>query len=47
MRRLTGHPEALASVMDGLAELERRSAPAPRPIAGPVIEHEGGAHAAA
>jgi hypothetical protein len=44
VKRLRDHPQAMASVMDGLAELERRSAPSP--IAGPVIEHEG-AHAAA
>jgi hypothetical protein len=43
IRRLAGHPEALAAVCEGLAELERRSAPRPPS----VIEHEGSAHAAA
>src|SRR5258708_6350721 len=45
VRRLAGHPAALAAVIEGLRELESRSAP--RPIAGPMIEHQGGAHAAA
>jgi hypothetical protein len=44
IRRLQGHPEALASVCEGLADLERRSAP--RPLAGPVIEHQGFDHVA-
>ena len=45
IKRLGGHPEALAAVIDGLRELETRSA---RPMAAPVmIEHDGGAHAAA
>jgi hypothetical protein len=46
IRRLAGHPDALAAVIDGLRELEVKSAP--RPIAGPpMIEHQGGAHATA
>jgi hypothetical protein len=45
IRRLAGHPEAMAAVVDGLRELESRSA---RPTAGPpIIEHQGDAHAAA
>jgi hypothetical protein len=43
IRRLAGHPEAMAAVVDGLRELESRSAP--RATAAPMIEHEG-AHAA-
>jgi hypothetical protein len=42
IKRLARHPDAMAAVVEGLRELEARSA---RPIAGPVIEHEG-AHAA-
>src|ERR1035437_1423745 len=45
IRRLAGHPQALAAVVDGLRELESRSAP--RPIAGPLIDHQGEAHAVA
>jgi hypothetical protein len=44
IRRLANHPAALSEVIEGLHELESRSAP--RPIA-PMIEHEGSAHAAA
>jgi hypothetical protein len=45
IRRLAGHPDALAAVVDGLRELEGRSAPQqPMPL---VIEHREGAHAAA
>jgi hypothetical protein len=43
IRRLAGHPDALAAVIEGLRELEARSAPRPAPM----IEHQGGAHAAA
>jgi hypothetical protein len=44
VRKLAGHPDALAAVVDGLRELESRSAP--RPMAAPMtIEHEGAAHA--
>jgi hypothetical protein len=45
IRRLAGHPQALDAVIEGLRELESRSAP--RPLAAPMIEHQGGAHAAA
>jgi hypothetical protein len=45
IRRLAGHPDALSSVIEGLTELERRSAP--RATAAPMIEHQDGAHAAA
>lgn len=45
IKRLAGHPQALAAVIEGLRELESRSAP--RPIAGPLIEHQGEAHAVA
>jgi hypothetical protein len=43
IRRLAGHPDALAAVIEGLRELETRSAPQAR---APMIEHQGGAHAA-
>jgi hypothetical protein len=44
IRRLAGHPEAMAAVVEGLRELESRSAPQMTPL---VIEHQGGAHAVA
>jgi len=44
IRRLAGHPDAMAAVVEGLRELESRSAS--RPMAGPMIEHQGDAHAA-
>jgi hypothetical protein len=44
IRRLAGHPDAMAAVIDGLRELEAKSE---RPVVQPIlIEHEG-AHAAA
>jgi hypothetical protein len=43
VKRLAGHPDALSAVIEGLRELEARSAP--RPMAAPMIEHQGGAHA--
>jgi hypothetical protein len=45
IRRLAGHPQALDAVLEGLRELESRSAP--RPLTAPMIDHQGGAHAAA
>ena len=43
IRRLAGHPEAMAAVVEGLRELEGRSAVSqPAPL---VIEHRGHAHA--
>jgi len=42
VRRLATHPEALAAVIEGLRELESRSAS--RPMA-PMIEHQGVANA--
>jgi hypothetical protein len=45
IRRLAGHPEAMAAVVDGLRELESRTAP--RVTAAPMIEHQGDAHATA
>jgi hypothetical protein len=45
IRRLAGHPSALAAVVEGLRELESRSsALQARPS---MIEHQGGTHAAA
>jgi len=44
IKRLAGHPAAMSAVLEGLRELESRSAP--RPMAAPMIEHDGGAHAA-
>jgi len=43
IRRLAGHPEAMAAVVEGLRELENRSAP--QPMAPLVIEHREPAHA--
>ena len=43
IRRLAGHPDAMAAVVEGLRELESRSAPRP---AAPLIEHQEAAHAA-
>jgi hypothetical protein len=43
IKRLAGHPEAMAAVVEGLRDLEGRSAPPP--TAPMMIEH-GGAHAA-
>jgi hypothetical protein len=43
LKRLASHPEAMASVVDGLRELETRAAPGP--VAGPMIEHQGAVHA--
>jgi hypothetical protein len=43
VKRLAGHSDALSAVIEGLRELEARSAP--RPMAAPMIEHQGGAHA--
>jgi hypothetical protein len=45
IRRLAAHPEAMASVVEGLRELESRSAPHQAPPL--TIEHQGGAHAVA
>jgi hypothetical protein len=43
IKRLAGHPEAMAAVVEGLRELEGRSAVSqPAPL---VIEHRGHAHA--
>jgi hypothetical protein len=44
VRRLAAHPEAFATVIEGLRELESRSAPQMPPL---TIEHHGSAHAAA
>jgi hypothetical protein len=45
VRRLAGHPDALSAVIEGLAELEARSAP--RAMAAPMIEQQqGGTHVA-
>ncbi|SIN82862.1 hypothetical protein SAMN05443247_00019 [Bradyrhizobium erythrophlei] len=44
IKRLANRPDALAEVIDGLRELESRSAPQAR---APMIEHQGGAHASA
>jgi hypothetical protein len=43
IRRLAGHPEALAAVIEGLRELESRSAPHQAPPL--TIEHQEPAHA--
>jgi len=43
IKRLAGHPAAMSAVLEGLAELEARSAPQAR---APMIEHQGDAHAA-
>jgi hypothetical protein len=45
IRRLAAYPEATASVLEGLRELESRSAPHQAPPL--TIEHQGGAHAVA